>query len=475
MVRVRADASFESQPILEVAEAVLSTGVRPPFLRVRLSTEFDGICLVQRRRFLYFPTRMIHVGNTTPQSELEIRVRKAVSQTRAYDIHTHLYDAAFGELLLWGIDDLLTYHYLVAEAFRYLEVPYDQFWSLTKSQQADLIWNALFIEHSPISEACRGVLTTLNALGLDVRKRDLGAIRTWFAEQKVEDYITRCMELAKVRKICMTNSPFDDLERPVWERGFERDSRFTAALRIDPLLLDWPNAAKQLSEWGYVTTADLTESTISGIRRFLADWSARIDAKFVMVSLPPTFCYPDGGSTGHLIESAVLPHCREHGLPFALMPGVKRGVNPLLQLAGDGVAKCDIGVYERLFSSHPDNKFLVTALSRENQHELCVAARKFRNLHVFGCWWFTNVPSVIEEMTRMRIELIGLSVTPQHSDARVMDQIIYKWAHSRDVITRVLVEKYDDLAATGWEVSDDELNRDINDLFGGAFESFCAR
>ena len=25
---------------------------------------------------------------------------------------------------------------------------------------------------------------------------------------------------------------------------------------------------------------------------------------------------------------------------------------------------------------------------------LCVTARKFRNLHVFGCWWFMNVPSI---------------------------------------------------------------------------------
>jgi len=88
-------------------------------------------------------------------------------------------------------------------------------------------------------------------------------------------------------------------------------------------------------------------------------------------------------------------------------------------------------------------------LARENQHELCVLARKFRNLHIFGCWWFTNVPEIINEMTRMRLELIGLSVTPQHSDARVLDQIIYKWTHSRRIIAQVLVEKYADLAQTG--------------------------
>src|SRR5208283_2212256 len=84
-------------------------------------------------------------------------IKDIVMSTPVTDIHTHLYDPAFQELLLWGIDDLLVYHYLVAEAFRWLDIPYDKFWSLSKSAQADLIWKALFLEHSPISEACRGV------------------------------------------------------------------------------------------------------------------------------------------------------------------------------------------------------------------------------------------------------------------------------------------------------------------------------
>src|SRR5204863_6677948 len=133
----------------------------------------------------------------------------------------------------------------------------------------------------------------------------------------------------------------------------------------------------------------------------------------------------------------------------------------------------NVQALSNLFASHPENKFLVTALSRENQHELCVMARKFRNLHLFGCWWFTNVPYLIEELTRMRLELIGLSVTPQHSDARVLDQIIYKWQHSRKIIAQVLVDKYADIAQTGWRVSRAEVERDVKDLFGGAFERFC--
>ena len=45
--------------------------------------------------------------------------------TPVYDIHTHLYAPAFGDLLLWGIDDLLVYHYLVAEGFRHWDLPYE--------------------------------------------------------------------------------------------------------------------------------------------------------------------------------------------------------------------------------------------------------------------------------------------------------------------------------------------------------------
>jgi hypothetical protein len=402
------------------------------------------------------------------------KVEQIVSSTPIFDIHTHLYDPAFGELLLWGIDDLLVYHYLIAETFRYIQTPFEGFWELPKVRQAELVWEQLFIQHSPVSEACRGILTTLNKLGFDLRRRDLPAMREWFREQKVRDYTTLCMRLAGVQSICMTNSPFDDLERPVWEKGFLRDERFEAALRIDPLLLSWAEAGPRLVTWGYKVTPELNEQTLSEVRRFLADWSRLINARFLMVSLPPDFEYPSRSACAQLIERAVLPHCRDFNLAFAVMPGVKRGVNPQLKLAGDGLAKSDLQALQNLCAQNPRNKFLCTILSRENQHELCVLARKFRNLHIFGCWWFMNIPSLIEEITRMRLELLGLSFTPQHSDARVLDQLIYKWDHARKMISRVLIDKYEDLAATGWDVQDAEIQRDVNGLFGGSCREFLA-
>lgn len=402
------------------------------------------------------------------------QVEKAVMSTELLDIHTHLYTPAFRELLLWGIDELLTYHYLVAEVFRYLDLPYEKFWSLSKTDQAHLIWKQLFLEHSPVSEACRGVLTTLHALGLEVKRRDLPAVRRWFAAQDPDKHITRCMELAGVKKIYMTNSPFDDVERPVWEKGYRRDERFQACLRIDPLFLWWPEAGPKLARWGYqIGGGPSSAKFFSEIRRFLAEWSKKMNAAYVMASIPPDYEFPGKSVSARIVERAILPHCREHGLPLALMPGVRRQINPQLKLAGDGVGLTNLLALQNLCASHPDNKFLTTVLARENQHELCVLARKFRNLHLFGCWWFTNVPCLIEEMTRMRVELVGLSFTPQHSDARVLDQIVYKWQHSRRIIAQVLTNKYSELTQTGWRVAPAEIDRDVKDLFGGSFLRFC--
>lgn len=412
-------------------------------------------------------------SSSRADSALASRVEKIAAQTKILDIHTHLYDPAFGELLLWGIDDLLVYHYLIAESFRYFDFPYEKFWAMSRTEQADHIWNALFIQNSPISEACRGVLTTLHALGLDVKKRDLPGVRKWFAAWKAEDYVSRCMELAGVDRICMTNSPFDDIERNVWQAGFPRDERFMAALRIDPLLVSWEATVPVLTVWGYKVEPTINERTVGEVRRFLSDWAKKINARYAMVSLGPDFEFPSNSAVARLLEKAVLPQCEELNIPMALMFGVKRQVNPQLRLAGDGVGLTDLTGLENLCAGFPQSKFLVTVLARENQHGLCVLARKFRNLHIFGCWWFTNVPYVVNEMTRMRLELIGLSVTPQHSDARVLDQLIYKWQHSRRLITKVLVEKYQDLGQTGWEVTDAEMQRDVKNLFGGAFERFC--
>jgi len=402
-------------------------------------------------------------------------VEAAVAGARITDVHTHIFAEAFGGLLLWGIDELLTYHYLIAENFRYTDMPYEEFFALPKRQQADLVWRNLFCDRSPLSEAQRGVLSVLAGLGLDVAARDLAAYRRYFASLAVDQYVDMVFAAAGVDFVVMTNDPFDPRENAVWMAGGHGDRRFKAALRLDPLLNAYESSAGRMREWGYAVGREMDGRTIKEIRRFLREWAERMAALYLAVSLPPAFKAPEDSPRARIIEECVLPVCRELGIPFALMIGVNKRVNRQLGDAGDAVAKADIRAIEYLCDKYPDNKFMVTMLARENQHELAVCARKFRNLLVFGCWWFLNNPSVVEEVTRMRLELLGLSFIPQHSDARVLDQLIYKWQHSKQIIAGVLTDKYSDLLATGWTVTETEIRRAAADLLGNNFWRFVGK
>lgn len=404
--------------------------------------------------------------------DLRNTVALAVQRATVTDLHTHLYEPSFGKLLLYGIDGLLTYHYLIAEAIRATRIPYERFWAMTQRQQAEFVWRELFIERAPIGEACRGVVTVLHRLGLDTASRDLEDYRAYFASLNLHDHIDHVFQVAGLDGVVMTNDPFDELERPTWEAGYHGDPRFHAALRIDPLLNDWPRACDRLKGWGYDVEPRLGAGALSEVRRFLSEWLTRTSAVYMAVSLSPDFAFPEDSARSAIIRECILPVAREHDLPFAMMIGVKRAVNPALKLAGDGVALSDLSSVQHLCANYPDNRFMVTLLARENQHEVCVMARKFPNLFLFGCWWFLNNPSLVEEMTRMRLELLGLSVAPQHSDARVLEQVIYKWDHSRTVIAKVLQDKYADIVSAGWVLTEQEIQRDVNRLLRGNFRAF---
>ncbi len=396
----------------------------------------------------------------------------ALAETPVFDMHTHLFPPQFGELNLWGIDELLTYHYLIAELFRFSQVSTDHFWKLSKSQQADLIWETLFVRNTPLSEATRGVVAVLTALGLDPSMKDLRPAREFFRAQEPADYLNRVLRLANVSDVVMTNDPLDDAEARMWESGGEIDGRFHPALRLDGILNALDSSLPKMRASDYRAEADLRGNSLAEIRRFLDAWIERMHPVYAAVSLPHDFRFPEDSVRNRLLQKAVIPVCRRHHLPFALMIGVRRQVNPALRLAGDGLGYADIRSVERLCAAYPDVRFLVTMLSRENQHELCVAARKFSNLLPFGCWWFLNNRSIISEITFERIELLGASFIPQHSDARVLDQLIYKWQHNRRVLADVLCQSYGQLASDGRPISRAEINRDIDRLFSGNFRQW---
>ena len=401
--------------------------------------------------------------------QIHSAVEDVLATTQFIDMHTHLFPPAFGKLGLWGIDELLTYHYLEAEFFRFSDMTPEHYWSLPKRDQADAIWRALFVENNPVSEATRGIIAVLHAFGLPTGGPDLAQARTFFQTRSVEEHVLKVLEMAGVSSVVMTNDPLDPVEPGIWMSGVQAHPQFQAVLRLDRILREWSEPWSLLAAQGYEVDSQASGKSIGEIRRFLADWYQRMRPVYMAVSLPDSFQFPENTVRSKIMREAVLPSCRELDLPLTLMIGVRRQVNPRLRLGGDGVGRADLRSLENLCRNFPDNRFLVSVLSRENQHELCVYARKFSNLMPFGCWWFLNNPSIVEEITRERIELLGTSFIPQHSDARVLEQVIYKWRNTRITLAPILTESYRAVTRDGRGVTRDDIQRDVRRLFRSNF------
>src|SRR5579875_542547 len=106
-------------------------------------------------------------GSALAAEQILPAVEDELRKTLFIDIHTHLFMPSLGKLGLWGIDELITDHYLAADVFRFSPITPAEYWKLNKQQQADLIWRTLFVENTPVSEATRGVIAVMEAFGLD--------------------------------------------------------------------------------------------------------------------------------------------------------------------------------------------------------------------------------------------------------------------------------------------------------------------
>src|ERR1700693_333143 len=190
-------------------------------------------------------------GDLLTIAQISSTVKDVLTTTQFVDIHTHLFAPAFGKLGLWGIDELLTYHYLEAEFFRSSDTKPAEYWSLSKRDQADVIWRTLFVENTPVSEATRGVIAVLKAFHLPTDAADLAEARSFFKEQTVETHIRNVFQMAGVNAVVMTNDPLDPQEAAIWLNGVANHAQFRAALRLDRILCDWSAHWQVLAGQGY--------------------------------------------------------------------------------------------------------------------------------------------------------------------------------------------------------------------------------
>jgi len=382
-----------------------------------------------------------------------------INSTPIFDLHTHLFPPKHEGYFLLGFKNLLNYHYLIAELLTAANIDASTFYSYNDEKKASLIWNELFEKRTPVSEACAGVLSILKELNIEINNKSFLSICDEYDRKIQSD--KNILDLSNVSSLVMTNNPFDLDEWSLFNTNYWDKKIYLASLRLDDLILDYEEALKKAK--------DQTSNQETTIVTYLDKCYSQSNPVYAAVSL--------NLETFHTIfEDSfwkdILVWLENKNLPLSLMLGVRRAVNKDFGLAGDGIGDINLKELSTLCTSFPRNKFLVTCLSLNDQHELTVLARKHPNLRIFGFWWFMNQPTIIKQILKMRIDMLGFSFIPQHSDARVSDQLIYKWNHFKKILHPILLEYYQDLLDKNFPISENILQRDINNLLSGNAKNY---
>ena len=384
-------------------------------------------------------------------------VQQILNQTPIVDVHTHLFPDDHAAFSLSGLDELLTYHYLTVETLTVTGIDPGKFFSMNKSQQAQFVWDELFRIRTPLSEATKGVVTALNFFGVEVAPISYDDMKIKFSQHKLSS--SDLMDRLNIKQVVMTNDPFDDIEWNLFESDDWCRNRYRSALRLDTLFSNPERAAKEIARTIEDESAHVNGVDAEQLKRYLSIIKNQSKPAYTALSV-------DGNDLTDISEhslfiNGIIPWCEKNRLPLALMLGVKRGVNPAYGLGGDGVGGDGLDELERLIKAYPNVQFLVTHLLDNAQHAVAVLARKLPNLKLFGHWWFVNQPSLIQQTLRMRFDLLGTGFIPQHSDARVLEQLVFKWIHFKQLLQEILTERYRALIRAGWPVDEDMIRRDL--------------
>ena len=309
------------------------------------------------------------------------------------------------------------------------------------------------------------MLTVLQKLDINYNNKTFEEVNNEYENKSLTD--EKILQLSNVSSLIMTNNPFDNDEWDLYKNNDWDRNIFQSSLRLDDLIINNAQAIEVAKNQTKINQKqdDIVINYLDGCFLISNPVYAAISANsdnFKEILNDPLW-------------KLILSWLNEKNIPLSLMLGVKRAVNISFGLAGDGIGDINLKELSKLCNTFPKNKFLVTCLSLNDQHELTVLGRKHPNLKIFGFWWFMNQPSIIKFVLKMRIDMLGLSFIPQHSDARVTDQLIYKWSHFKNILHEILYEYYEDLSKKNFELSKFIIERDINNLLNQNAKRFFVK
>ena len=415
----------------------------------------------------------------------EALVKEAISAECALgftDIHTHLYwrtKSKGRNLARIGPDDAVDYHYVYGEVNSTLglsDAEAKALWARPQRERVDWLVEQSFCGRLPLSEGTLGLLTMAKGHGIDTSsgnfKKILSEWRELYADTSEQGYLDRIFSRSEVERVVMTNSPFVAEERELLLDDAELealDKRFLPALRLDEFIHKRDEIGEACEECGFPEAAgDPSElKTQAAMRDFTLFWLERLPGVcYAAVSLSDKTDFEDRDSVEMLVlEKVLIPVCRERGIPVVLMPFVERQIRPSYANAGDVVKKGDINGLVDFMARHLDTFFMVTPLDANDNYNLSFAARALGNFEVWGHWWCNLNPSLIGEQLRLRLENNGYCHFGINSDARILDQLLYKFTHYWRVMTKVLVDRCMDInQQSGWPITVDQIRNSIRTL-----------
>ena len=394
--------------------------------------------------------------------ELRERLWEKIEPMWSVDFHSHI---PIGRESAGTMARLLCYHYSETDAMN-AGMPYEDYISRsTEKERARFL-----VEYFP-----RTIGTTTYAGLHEVAEGLFGFKKritpeTWEELCELADGLMsrpgweeEVLKKNRIAWVFGTNDPFEPLEgaKP-W---------YQVCLRLDKFLLPDEHplpstvaALEEISGREVRTLSDFLEG-LEGRFRYFREKGAVSAA----VSLPPDFSLERGSASpeavfGKLREGlwisseemralkaelfySAVELCRKYGMAFQLMLGVVRKVRRGVEHRGDGLRQ-DPNMFRTFWEPlnlYPDVLFDFTVLSLADQHQLCVLVKNFPNAVCSGLWWYCNTPSIIEQVVRMRLEVLGVyPQNGQNTDAYMLEQGYYKMRQYKRALCRALGSMVED-------------------------------
>ena len=287
------------------------------------------------------------------------------------------------------------------------------------------------------------------------------------AKMAEPDWEQQVLSQSKLEKVFLTND-FDD---PL--TGFDT-SLYIPCLRTDDLVFHLTKVETRERLEKATSTSVTNAASLRSAIGSLFEHFTKNGARACAISLPPDFSprkieestvepvlasvlrgdtlsATDADTLSCFVFWSLAEFCAEYSLPFDLMIGVNRRVYEDGVFQGQDLfdKRTSLILYRQLFNAFPQVTFPVSVLGQTSNQELVSYAWIFPNVVTNGHWWYSNIPTFIEQDCRSRLQAVPKTKqVGYYSDMYKLEFALPKFGMYRRILAKVLAEDF--VMNLGW-------------------------